>query len=74
MSKLLDVAKRSLKNRFTNYKETEEQLDEALGAEIAVYTDWDGVRILNIAYAALEDANFHEVNETIAQLIEGLKK
>lgn len=32
---------------------------EALGIAIASFFDWDGVAILEVAVAALEDANFH---------------
>jgi hypothetical protein len=38
---------------------------EALGAMISSYFRWDGIQILNALQAALEDANFHSINEQI---------
>ena len=38
---------------------------EALGAMIASYFKWDGIQILNAMQYALEDANFHNINEQI---------
>ena len=47
---------------------------EAAGLLLARYFKWDGVKILEAAYSALEDANFHTENETIRQLIDRAKK
>jgi len=38
---------------------------EALGAMISTYFKWDGIQILNAFQSALEDANFHSINEQI---------
>ena len=38
---------------------------EALGAMISSYFRWDGIQILNALQYALEDANFHSINEQI---------
>jgi hypothetical protein len=38
---------------------------EALGAMISAYFEWDGIKILNAFQAALEDANFHSINQQI---------
>jgi len=38
---------------------------EALGAMISTYFRWDGIQILNAFQFALEDANFHSINEQI---------
>ena len=38
---------------------------EALGAMISSYFKWDGAQILDALQYALEDANFHSVNEQI---------
>ncbi len=38
---------------------TEVKDSEALGVAIASFFEWDGIRILETAIAALEDANFH---------------
>ena len=39
--------------------------EEALGAMISTYFKWDGIQILNAFQSALEDANFHSINEQI---------
>ena len=47
--------------------------DEALGQLVAKFTKWNGVRILEVAATALEDANFHsecEIVEKMAREIE----
>lgn len=38
---------------------------EALGAMISSYFRWDGIQILNALQYALEEANFHSINEQI---------
>lgn len=42
---------------------------ECLGMALASYFRWDGVSILQTAYAALEDSGYHAVNEVIEKLI-----
>ena len=43
---------------------------EALGLIIARHFEWDGEQILKTFSNALEDANFHELNEKINQLLD----
>lgn len=47
---------------------------EAMGLLISHYFHWDGIKILESTYNALEDANFHTENEKIADMITNLKK
>jgi len=37
----------------------EERQDEGLGIAISKYCQWDGIQIMKIFMASLEDANFH---------------
>ena len=46
---------------------------DALGVMISVYFEWDGVRILDAMQAALQDANFHSINEKIDAIREAEK-
>ncbi len=46
---------------------------EGLGVAVAHYFRWDGLAILETFSAALEDANYHTENETVAQWIEKLR-
>jgi len=43
---------------------------DALGVLIARYFKWDGTQILDCLQSALEDANFHSINEEITNLRE----
>jgi len=50
---------------------------ERVGVQLAHATGWDGLRLLKILYAALEDSNFHEENIQIQAMIdkyEGVEK
>lgn len=51
----------------------EERQKEGLGMALAQWADWDGLKILQVCRAALEDANFHEETQTIKRLIETLE-
>ena len=46
---------------------------EALGLVISSYFEWDGLKIFEAFYSALEDSNFHTENEKIAEIIDKLK-
>jgi hypothetical protein len=46
---------------------------EEAGIKLAHHFDWDGLQLLKITYAALEDSNFHKENETIMQLIKNIE-
>lgn len=43
---------------------------EALGVMLSSYFEWDGIQILDCFQAALEDSNFHSLNEEITLLRE----
>lgn len=53
--------------RDDNKKERE---IDGLGILIAGHTQWDGIEIMRIFYAALEDANFHKEAEKVQQWID----
>jgi hypothetical protein len=46
----------------------QERIVEGLGIAISQWAEWDGIKILEVFHAALEDANFHQE----ASIIEGL--
>jgi len=65
------VATTSLKERFVeSYPKTRENKLGALGIAIAQYCDWAGYDILHIMFGALEDANYHRINETVQKWID----
>lgn len=41
--------------------------EDVLGIMLARTLDWDDVSILQAAYFALEDSNFHDINETLVK-------
>ena len=43
----------------------EEREENGLGIALAHYADWDGVKLMRIFMAALEDANFHGEAERV---------
>ena len=47
---------------------------EGLGIALSKYTNYDGVEILRIAAAALEDCNYHAECETLLAMVEELSK
>ena len=55
----------TIKERFMEEYQAGISDAEALGAMISVYFKWDGIQILNAMQYALEDANFHSINEQI---------
>jgi hypothetical protein len=65
------VAETSLKESFIEgYPETQDHLLDALGIAIARYCNWAGLDILKIMYGALEDANYHTINQTVRKWID----
>lgn len=69
------IAVRNAKNCFVNFTGTEAEIDEALGIAISVWAEWDGLKIMRVFHAALEDANFHseasQVDDMIEKVTEG---
>ena len=45
------------------------RMDEGLGCAIAHYCEWDGIQIMKVFQAALDDANFHAESTIIASWI-----
>jgi len=62
------VAKEAKEQSFD--KDAEVELEEALGVALSVWSEWDGMRILDVCIAALEDANY----STVAGEIEKIKQ
>lgn len=58
--------------------QTEERLrkneNTTLGVAISIWTEWDGIRIMEVFEEALDDANFHSEAAEVAKWIELLKK
>jgi hypothetical protein len=71
---LRDLIREQIKSSFVEEYQAKATEAQGLGLLIAHHFEWDGLAILETCYAALEDANFHTVNETIEGLIDGLKK
>lgn len=49
---------------------TEENLERA-GVELSQAVGWDGDAILQVAFSALTDANFHELRARLERAYEG---
>jgi hypothetical protein len=41
---------------------------DVVGMMVARYFEWDGYKVMQTTYAALEDANFHRENEKIVEM------
>jgi hypothetical protein len=65
MTNLEGLIKATIKERFMEEYQAGISDAEALGAMISSYFRWDGIQILNAMQYALEDANFHSINEQI---------
>ena len=65
MTNLEGLIKATIKERYVPEYQAGISDAEALGALISSYFRWDGIQILNAMQYALEDANFHSINEQI---------
>jgi hypothetical protein len=65
MTDLKTLIDETIKERFVPEYQAGITDAEALGAMISSYFRWDGIQILNALQYALEDANFHSINEQI---------
>ena len=63
----------TVKRAFVKEYQAKATPQEALGILIANYFEWDGLRILETASSALEDANFHTESAIIEEMIEKMK-
>ena len=70
MDDVKKLIKKTIKTRYVEEYQNSIPDSEALGAIVSSYFEWDGVRILDCLQAALEDANFHSLNEEITLLRE----
>jgi len=75
MDNLLQHQLKDLISRYVkDYYEPEYQNNiadaEALGKMLSSYFRWDGAQIMDALQSALEDANFHSINEQITNLRE----
>ena len=70
------VAEDRAQNCFTNdyVKQTpqEDREAEGLGIALAQWAEWDGLKLMRVFYAALEDANFHTEAGMVQAMIEAL--
>ena len=65
MTNLEGLIKATIKERYVPEYQANISDAEALGAMISSYFKWDGIQIFNAFQYALEDANFHSINEQI---------
>ena len=55
---------------FQSAENLQQRKDDGLGCAIAHYSGWNGLQIMKIFAAALEDANFHGECEKVRAWIE----
>lgn len=65
MTDLKTIIQSTIKERFEPAYQAGISDAEALGAIISSHFKWDGIQILNAMQYALEDANYHSINEQI---------
>jgi hypothetical protein len=65
MTNLEGLIQATIKKRYVREYQATVSDAEALGAMIAIYFKWDGIQILNALQYALEDANYHSINQQI---------
>lgn len=59
---------------YANTTDIETRKVEGLGIALSQWAEWDGLKLLKVLYAALEDSNFHTENESIQAMIDKLEK
>lgn len=62
-----------IKQSYMPEYQAEQKDADGLGQLISKYFEWDGLQILEAFYIALEDSNYHTINEKIADMIENEK-
>lgn len=65
MTELRSLISATIKERYEPEYQPSITDAQALGAMISNHFMWDGVQILDALQYALEDANFHSINEQI---------
>ena len=58
------------KSFVDNYQATDA---EAMGLIVSKYFEWDGLQILEVSAAALEDANFHAEADAVRYMLQKAK-
>ncbi len=48
----------------------EEREDRGLGAALAAWAGWDGLKLMRVFHAALEEANFHDEAAQVQAMID----
>ena len=67
------IAEYTATNSFTDGKsDTPDLQDAGLGIAIAQWARWDGIRVLRVAFSALQDANFHHEAAQVDQMLKAL--
>ena len=62
------------KQKYESFQNPDQHEDsDALGLLISHYFEWDGLRILETFYSALEDANFHTECVEVQRMIDANK-
>jgi len=51
----------------------EEREENGLGIAISQWAEWDGLKILYVFHAALEDSNFHDEAEQVLEMIKAVE-
>jgi len=69
---LQTIIENKINTAFVPEYRSEAKAPEALGLVIAEYHGWDGVKILQTAISALEDANFHTEAAAVQELLDNL--
>lgn len=63
-----------IKKSFVPDYQAKATQEEAAGIMLSQYFEWDGLSLLMVARAALEDANFHSESRVIDEMIKKLEK
>lgn len=67
---LKDLISRYVKDYYVPEYQKSIMDPEALGKLLACYFRWDGAQIMDAFQSALEDANFHSINEQVTNIRE----
>lgn len=66
-------ATHSFNDDYCTPENWESRKEDGLGMAIAFHCEWDGLAIMRIFSAALEDANFHTESAQVDEMIEKVK-
>lgn len=71
---LKGMIKAQIKQSFIPQAQATATDEMGLGLMLAHYFEWDGLALLKVVYAALEDSNFHTENREIQKMIDAIEK